>query len=163
MDTTTDVTLTAVTPTAVGTIAAMPVHMLADMPTDVISAEDVETGNKKEHIRDPRIAIILDDNIQGDLKRLLRCRCIFNISNIVLVYHYYGFYLLGIFLMTLSDPLTMPILRYFGMGINVLAFLCRTYVDVNTLMMKRMQADIVSIRNGTYIDEGVIATIENKD
>lgn len=110
----------------------------------------------------PEIRDLFLKNRTSDLRRFMWCNCCLNMSNFWLVYHYYAFHVLGGFLIALGESLDLPILRYIGLGINMLSILFRIYVDFNNAIITRQRAEIMNIRMKKYVDEGILATIDKK-
>jgi len=48
-----------------------------------------------------------------------------------------------------------------GIGINSLATLIHTFEQTNNKLSKHMLDNIISIKNGTYVDEGILIQLED--
>jgi hypothetical protein len=53
-------------------------------------------------------------------------------------------------------------LVWVGIGMNILASLINVYEKLNTNISKKMLRDIISIKNGTYIDQGIVVDGDEK-
>jgi multisubunit Na+/H+ antiporter MnhB subunit len=49
-----------------------------------------------------------------------------------------------------------------GIGLNSLATLIHTFEQTNTKLSQHMLDNILSIKNGTYVDEGILIDIDDK-
>jgi hypothetical protein len=79
------------------------------------------------------------------------------------MYGSYVFQTVGIYVTTVSTGYKVPSLTWVGVGLNMISTLMIVFEKINTSVSVKIMKDIESIRNGTYVDEGVIIDDTKKD
>ena len=105
---------------------------------------------------DSQINEILNKNVIGDLKHALKKRKCLNTTNSVLIYIFHVVQTGGILVTTIGAGYTSKIMVWLGAGLNALATLIHVYENLNNNISKHLLQDIKAIKDGTYIDEGII-------
>jgi predicted nucleic-acid-binding protein len=109
------------------------------------SDEEIETEIKQ----------IFNENKIEDLKKFIAKRNCLNISNQILNYLFHIVQSAGVLTTTIAAGYDIKQLIWIGVGMNVLASLITVFEHTNDSISKRLLKDIQSIKNGTYIDEGI--------
>ena len=109
-----------------------------------------------------KIKNILSKNKLQDLNKFLNKRQCLNECNLSLVYIFHIIQTIGIFTTTIAAGFNMKELIWVGVSLNFLASLINIFEQINNNISQRLLKDIISISNGTYIDEGLIIDT-NKD
>ncbi len=113
---------------------------------------------------DAEIIQMFEDNKINDLKRFLKKRQRLNCCNMYLSYIFYFVQSVGIITTTIATGYEIKPLIWGGIGINVIASLIQIYENLNNSMLQKLMNDIKLIRNGNYLDEGIlIETNDEKD
>ena len=107
--------------------------------------EEIETEIKQ----------IFNENKIEDLKKFIAKRNCLNISNQILNYLFHIVQSAGVLTTTIAAGYDIKQLIWIGVGMNVLASLITVFEHTNDSISKRLLKDIQSIKNGTYIDEGM--------
>ena len=107
--------------------------------------EEIETEIKQ----------IFNENKIEDLKKFIAKRNCLNISNQILNYLFHIVQSAGVLTTTIAAGYDIKQLIWIGVGMNVLASLITVFEHTNDSISKRLLKDIQSIKNGTYIDEGI--------
>ena len=107
------------------------------------------------------IAKILQDNRMSDLKRFLKNRQFLNTSNIYFTYLFYVVQMVGLLTTSVAQSYGLTNVVWAGIGINSLATLIHTFEQTNNKLSKHMLDNIISIKNGTYVDEGILIQLED--
>lgn len=122
--------------------------------------EEIETEIKQ----------IFNENKINDLKKFIAKRNCLNISNQILNYLFHIIQSAGVLTTTIAAGYDIKQLIWIGVGMNILASLIHVFEKSNNAISKRLLKDINAIRNGTYIDEGMLIedssakpTEKNKD
>ena len=108
------------------------------------------------------ISNIFDANQLADLKRFLAKRQCLNISNTILIYIFHVVQTSGILITTIAAGYNLKALVWVGAGINALASLIKIFETTNNSLLKKLMVDIKKIRDGTYVDEGVMVEGEEE-
>ena len=103
-----------------------------------------------------KIKNILSKNKLQDLNKFLNKRQCLNECNFSLVYIFHIIQTIGIFTTTVAAGFNMKELIWVGVSLNFLASLINIFEQINNNISQRLLKDIISISNGTYIDEGLI-------
>jgi hypothetical protein len=111
---------------------------------------------------DEEIRKIFQQNKLNDLKQLLYQRHCLNITNMTLGYLFHIVQSAGVLTTTIAAGYDIKMLVWVGIGMNVLASLINVYEKLNTNISKKMLKDIISIKNGTYIDQGMVVDGDEK-
>jgi hypothetical protein len=102
------------------------------------------------------IKTIFNQNKINDLKKFIAKRNCLNISNQVLNYLFHIIQSAGVLTTTIAAGYDIKQLIWIGVGMNILASLINIFEKSNNAISKRLLKDINAIRNGTYIDEGML-------
>jgi len=98
-----------------------------------------------------------------DLTSNLKQRKCLNTLNIGFTYIYYIIQASGILVTSIAISNNNQNLAWYGIGLNVLSNIINIYKKVNSTIMKKLLTDIISIKNGVYIDEGEVIDIDKTD
>ena len=104
---------------------------------------------------------IFNNNKLDDLKRFLKKRQCLNKSNSVLVYLFHIVQSIGILLTSYATGNNNTNLIWVGVSLNFLATLIHVFQQTNNSFLKKLMADIKSIKDNNYIDEGELVETEN--
>jgi hypothetical protein len=104
---------------------------------------------------------IFDNNKLDDLKRFLKKRKCLNTSNSILVYLFHIVQSVGILLTSYATGNNNINLIWIGVSLNFLATLIHVFEQTNNSFLKKLMADIKSIKDNNYIDEGELVETEN--
>jgi len=107
-----------------------------------------------------QIQKVFQENVLGDLKRFIDKRQCLNDTNMVLIYLFHIVQSAGILTTTIATGYNVREYIWIGVGLNVLASLINTFERTNNNISKKLLADIQSIKDGKYVDEGLV--IESK-
>ena len=110
-----------------------------------------------------KIKEIFAKNQLDDLNRFIAKRSRLNKFTTFLMYGSYVFQSTGIFVTTLATGYTLPELTWVGIGLNMMSTLMIVFEKLNTSISAKILKDIQSIRDGTYVDEGIIIDDTKKD
>jgi hypothetical protein len=110
-----------------------------------------------------QIKEIFAKNQLDDLNRFIAKRSTLNRFTTFLMYGSYVFQSSGIFITTLATGYSLPELTWVGIGLNMMSTLMIVFEKLNTSISTKILKDIQSIRNGTYVDEGIIVDDTKKD
>jgi hypothetical protein len=105
---------------------------------------------------------ILGENRVSDLRRFIGRRQCLNETNAWLVYLFHLVQTGGILTTAVAQGYGMKDLVWLGVGLNFLASLLQIFEQTNNNMSKKMLDNIMSIKNGTYVDEGVLVETGDK-
>ena len=107
------------------------------------------------------ITNILKRNKLSDLKRFLQRRQCLNSTNTALVYMFHLVQSAGILMSSYAAGTNNTNWAWVGITLNVAATLIHSYEKTNNSMLGKLMTDIDRIRDGTYVDEGLL--IDTKD
>ena len=105
---------------------------------------------------DEEIQKIFNQNRLADLKKFLNRRQHLNKSNMVFEYAFHIVQTSGILITTVAAGYNAKFLVWVGAGISALASLIKVFESSNNVMLKKLLNDIKLIREGTYVDEGLL-------
>jgi hypothetical protein len=105
---------------------------------------------------DEEIQKIFNQNRLADLKKFLNRRQHLNKSNMVFEYAFHIVQTSGILITTVAAGYNAKFLVWVGAGISALASLIKVFESSNNVMLKKLLNDIKLIRDGTYVDEGLL-------
>jgi hypothetical protein len=108
-----------------------------------------------------KIKNIFDNNKLDDLKRFLKKRKCLNTTNSFLVYLFHIVQSVGILLTSYATGNNNTNLIWIGVSLNFLATLIHVFEQTNNSFLKKLMADIKSIKDNNYIDEGELVETEN--
>lgn len=103
---------------------------------------------------------ILNQNKVDDLKRFLAKRQCLNKTNVCLNYLFHFIQSAGIFTTTLAAGYNIKELVWGGIALNIVASLINIFEQTNNTLSKRLMKDIVAIKQGKYVDEGLAVEAE---
>ena len=109
------------------------------------------------------IRVLFEQNELNDLKRFMNKRECLNGSNSVLVYLFYLVQSAGILTTTIAAGYNEKYLVWVGVGLNVIASFINICEKINNSMLKKLMNDIKSIKEGNYVDEGIMVDLEKGD
>jgi hypothetical protein len=104
----------------------------------------------------------LNNNKIEDLKKFLEKRNCLNNTNQILNYLFHVIQSAGVLTTTIAAGYNMKELVWVGVGMNILASLINIFEKTNDSISKRMFKNIQAIKNGTYIDEGMLIDADSK-
>jgi hypothetical protein len=131
-----------------------------DVPEDQTSS----SGSSIQSEIRLQIKNILANNQVEDLKKFIKERETLNIRTEWLMYSSYIFQSSGIFITTLATGYKIDQLTWVGIGLNMVSTLCIVFEKLNASISNRMMKDIMAIKTGSYVDQGVIEDdIQKKD
>lgn len=99
---------------------------------------------------------IFNDNKLNDLKKFINKRSWLNCTNMVLGYSFHVVQSAGVLTTTIAAGYNMKELVWIGVGMNILASLINVFEKMNASMSKSIMKDIIAIKNGSYVDEGMM-------
>lgn len=109
------------------------------------------------------IRVAIEKNAAEDLTRLLRQRRTLNCWNTVLMYSFHLLQSTGIMLSAYATShRTEDTWIWVGLSLNFLATLASVYEKQNSALSSLLLADIVDIKRGVYVDEGVVRRTQNQ-
>lgn len=111
---------------------------------------------------DEEIQKIFNQNRLADLKKFLNRRQHLNRSNMIFEYAFHIVQTSGILITTVAAGYNAKFLVWVGAGISALASLIKVFESSNNVMLKKLLNDIKLIRDGTYVDEGLLVDDEKK-
>lgn len=103
-----------------------------------------------------QIQHIFNKNKLDDLHKFIEKRSCLNTSNLVLSYSFHIVQSAGVLVTTIAAGYNIKELIWVGVGMNILASLMDVFQKLNTSVSKKLYKDIEAIRNGTYVDEGIM-------
>lgn len=107
-----------------------------------------------------KIKKIFEENVLSDLKRFMEKRQCLNETNMVLIYLFHIVQSAGILTTTIATGYNVREYIWIGVGLNVLASLINAFERTNNNISKKLLQDIQSIKDGKYVDEGIM--VESK-
>lgn len=106
---------------------------------------------------------IFAKNQLDDLKRFMAKRQALNSVNTFMIYGFHIFQSAGILTTTIATGYNIRELIWVGVGLNVISTLINVFEKINTSISTKLMKDIMSIKDGTYVDEGTIVNDVKKD
>jgi len=107
-----------------------------------------------------QIKKVFEENVLADLKRFIEKRQCLNETNMILIYLFHIVQSAGILTTTIATGYNVREYIWIGVGLNVLASLINAIERTNNNISKKILADIRSIKDGKYVDEGIM--VESK-
>ena len=107
-----------------------------------------------------QIKKVFEENVLDDLKRFIEKRQCLNETNMILIYLFHIVQSAGILTTTIATGYNVREYIWIGVGLNVLASLINAIERTNNNISKKILADIRSIKDGKYVDEGIM--VESK-
>lgn len=98
--------------------------------------------------------IFLQNKI-NDLQKFFKKRESLNVCNFYLVYLFHFFQSAGIFVTTIATSYHHDEFIWIGIGLNCIATVINIYEHINNNVSKKMLNNIISIKNGSYVDEDI--------
>ena len=110
-----------------------------------------------------QVNAILNKNKIDDLTRFLEKRQCLNQTNVWLNYVFHFVQSAGIFTTTLAAGYNIKELVWGGIALNIVASLINVFEQTNNTMSKRIMKDIIAIKQGKYVDEGLTVEPEKEE
>lgn len=107
-----------------------------------------------------QIKKVFEENVLSDLKRFIEKRQCLNQTNMILIYLFHIVQSAGILTTTIATGYNVREYIWIGVGLNVLASLINAFEQTNNNISKKLLQDIQSIKDGNYVDEGIV--VESK-
>lgn len=107
-----------------------------------------------------QIKKVFEENVLSDLKRFIEKRQCLNQTNMILIYLFHIVQSAGILTTTIATGYNVREYIWIGVGLNVLASLINAFEQTNNNISKKLLQDIQSIKDGKYVDEGIV--VESK-
>ena len=107
-----------------------------------------------------QIKKVFEENVLSDLKRFIEKRQCLNQTNMILIYLFHIVQSAGILTTTIATGYNAREYIWIGVGLNVLASLINAFEQTNNNISKKLLQDIQSIKDGKYVDEGIV--VESK-
>ena len=107
------------------------------------------------------ITNILRQNKLADLKRFLQQRQCLNFTNTAFVYLFHLVQSAGILVSSYAAGTNDSRYVWVGITLNVFATLIHSYEKTNHSILGKLMVDVNRIRDGTYVDEGVMIDIKD--
>jgi len=85
-----------------------------------------------------------------------------NTTNIYFTYLFYVVQMVGLMTTSVAQSYNMNNIVWVGIGLNSLATLIHTFEQTNTKLSNHMLENITNIKNGTYVDEGILIDIDER-
>lgn len=108
------------------------------------------------------ITDILNKNKIEDLKKFLEKRNCLNNTNQILNYLFHIVQSAGVLTTTIAAGYNIKSLVWVGVGMNIFASLINIFEKTNDSISRRLFKNIQAIKNGTYIDEGMMVDVDSK-
>ena len=70
--------------------------------------------------------------------------------------------MVGLMTTSVAQSYNLTNIVWLGIGLNSLATLIHTFEQTNNKLSTNMLENITSIKNGTYIDEGILIDLDDK-
>lgn len=96
---------------------------------------------------------LFEENKIKDLKKFFSRRHFLNKWNTNMIYLFHVIQTIGILATSISASINNQTLLWVGISLNMTASVIQVYEKINYQQMKRILADIESIKNNTYTDE----------
>jgi hypothetical protein len=110
-----------------------------------------------------QIKYIFVDNKLNDLKHFFKKRQCLNTTNQIMNYLFHIIQSAGVLTTTIAAGYQIKQLIWIGVGLNILASLINIFERTNNAISKKLLKDIYAIKNGTYVDEGIIIDVDEKN
>lgn len=102
---------------------------------------------------------IFEKNKLEDLKAFIKKRNCLNSWNMSLIYLFHITQSAGILVTTIAAGYDRKEIIWVGVGLNILAGLITVFEKTNNGISKNLLKDIEAIRDGTFVDEGVMVDL----
>lgn len=102
---------------------------------------------------------IFEENKLEDLKRFIKKRNCLNSWNMSLIYLFHITQSAGILVTTIAAGYDRKEIIWVGVGLNILAGLITVFEKTNNGISKNLLKDIEAIKNGTFVDEGMVVDL----
>jgi hypothetical protein len=110
-----------------------------------------------------KIQSIFDKNIVSDLQRFMKKRQCLNETNMVFIYLFHIVQTAGILTTTIAAGNNAKTYIWLGIGLNLLASLINVFEQTNNNISKKLMKDIQLIKDGKYLDDGIVVEPEEKN
>lgn len=106
---------------------------------------------------------IFEKNKLDDLKGFIKKRNCLNSWNISLIYLFHITQSAGILVTTIAAGYDRKEIIWVGVGLNILAGLITVFEKTNNAISKNLLKDIEAIKDGSFIDEGMVVELPAKE
>uniref|UniRef100_A0A6C0HCM8 SMODS and SLOG-associating 2TM effector domain-containing protein n=1 Tax=viral metagenome TaxID=1070528 RepID=A0A6C0HCM8_9ZZZZ len=110
-----------------------------------------------------KIQSIFDKNVVSDLQRFMKKRQCLNETNMVFIYLFHIVQTAGILTTTIAAGNNAKTYIWLGIGLNLLASLINVFEQTNNNISKKLLKDIQMIKDGKYLDDGIVVEPEEKN
>jgi len=110
-----------------------------------------------------KIQNIFNDNVVSDLQRFMKKRQCLNDTNMVFIYLFHIVQTAGILTTTIAAGTNAKTYIWVGIGLNLFASLINVFEQTNNNISKKLLKDIQLIKDGKYLDDGIVVETEEKN
>jgi hypothetical protein len=110
-----------------------------------------------------KIQNIFDKNVVSDLQRFMKKRQCLNETNMIFIYLFHIVQTAGILTTTIATGNNAKTYIWLGIGLNLLASLINVFEQTNNNISKKLLKDIQLIKDGKYLDDGIVVEPEDKN
>ena len=110
-----------------------------------------------------KIQSIFNDNVISDLQRFMKKRQCLNDTNMVFIYLFHIVQTAGILTTTIAAGTNAKTYIWLGIGLNLFASLINVFEQTNNNISKKLLKDIQLIKDGKYLDDGIVVEPEEKN
>jgi hypothetical protein len=110
-----------------------------------------------------KIQNIFNDNVVSDLQRFMKKRQCLNDTNMVFIYLFHIVQTAGILTTTIAAGNNAKTYIWVGIGLNLFASLINVFEQTNNNISKKLLKDIQLIKDGKYLDDGIVVETEEKN
>ena len=110
-----------------------------------------------------KIQNIFNDNVVSDLQRFIKKRQCLNETNMVFIYLFHIVQTAGILTTTIAAGNNAKTYIWLGIGLNLFASLINVFEQTNNNISKKLLKDIQMIKDGKYLDDGIVVEPEEKN
>ena len=119
----------------------------------------LKTISNTNNVNAAAIKKIFDDNELDDLQKFLNRKSCLNKSNLYMIYLFHIVQSVGVLTTSIATSYGETKYIWLGIGLNILASLITVFEKTNQSIAKKLDKDIQSIKDGTYVDEGDMASV----
>jgi len=119
----------------------------------------LKTVSNTNNANSAAIKKIFDDNELDDLQKFLDRKSCLNKSNLYMIYVFHIVQSAGVLTTSIATSYGETKYIWLGIGLNILASLITVFEKTNQSIAKKLDKDIQSIKDGTYVDEGDMASV----
>ena len=106
---------------------------------------------------------IFEKNKLEDLKAFIKKRNCLNSWNMSLIYLFHITQSAGILVTTIAAGYDKKEIIWIGVGLNILAGLITVFEKTNNSISKNLLKDIEAIKDGSFVDEGMVVELPVKE